>query len=327
IGNSEAKTALKKYADMLFLYDAKTKKNPISESTHIPRTVFMYARPGTGKTSIASAARNYMSGLSEKTGKKFSWVPIDSSIKKKWYGETEEILKSKVEKAMNPDNIGVIFIDDIDGLVISRSDESSNAPDKSMTIYLMQLIEGIDTPYYGNYMIISASNKPGDLDDALIERIGEASFNVPGPKTKREYSEFLKIKLEKGIKSGYVRISENEWEKAAELCMKYSEELSPRDLTKAMRMLQDEALKESALEGLCDLPYPEQKRRINLGFERIGINELAKAIENRYHNEMSQREVTYESEIKKIKESIVKEKKAIEIAAKELAESEKNGNV
>ncbi|PIU30269.1 hypothetical protein COT07_01585 [Candidatus Woesearchaeota archaeon CG07_land_8_20_14_0_80_44_23] len=314
IGNSEAKHALKKYAEMLFLYNPETRKNSIAEVTYIPRTAFLYARPGTGKTSLAAAVRNYMQELSEKTGKKFSWVTVDSSIKKKWYGETEEILKAKADAAMSPDGIGVIFIDDIDGFVVSRDDSYTNAPDKSMTMYLMQLIEGIDTPYFGNYIILSASNKPDDLDEALIERIGEASLNVPGPATVEEYSEFLRSKLEKGIKAGYVSISDDEWICASKLCMKYQETLSPRDLTKAIRMLQQGAAERIPFSEIYLLPPEQQQESIQKSFSKIGIGELETAIEARYRNEVSQHEISQKAEIKRRAGEIERQYEAMKLA-------------
>jgi AAA+ superfamily predicted ATPase len=314
IGNKKAKEALKRYADMLFLYNPAEKKNPVSEFTYIPRTVFMYAGPGTGKTSLASAGKNYMKELSEKTGKKFSWVTIDSSIKKKWYGETEEILKAKTDSAMSPEGIGVIFIDDIDGLVASRNDFSANAPDKSMTMYLMQLVEGIDTPYFGNYMIISASNRPDDLDPALIERISESSFLVPGPETTAEYVDFLKIKMEKGISAGYVSIKNAEWESAAELCMKHRETLSPRDLTKAIRVLQQESSLGVSLDGIISLPPEMQREKIRISFSPITISVLEDAIISRYKNEIEQHALSEKSLIQRRASEIEREYNAIEMA-------------
>lgn len=314
IGNTKAKEAIKRYAEMLFLYNPIEKKNPVSDFTYIPRTVFMYAGPGTGKTSLASAGKNYMRELSEKTGKKFSWVTIDSSIKKKWYGETEEILKAKTDSAMSPDGIGVIFIDDIDGLVASRNDSFANAPDKSMTMYLMQLVEGIDTPYFGNYMIISASNRPDDLDPALIERISESSFLVPGPETAEEYAIFLKLKLEKGISSGYVSIKDSEWKSAAELCMKHRETLSPRDLTKAIRVLQQESSLGACLDEIISLPLEMQKEKIRSSFSPITINALEDAITARCKSEIEQHELSEKSLVEKRASELEREFNAIELA-------------
>ena len=74
IGNNEAKAALKRYAEMLFLYSPEERNNPILKVSFIPRTVFLYARPGTGKTSLAAAMRNYMQKLSGETGKKMRWT-------------------------------------------------------------------------------------------------------------------------------------------------------------------------------------------------------------------------------------------------------------
>ncbi|MEM3877216.1 MAG: AAA family ATPase [Candidatus Woesearchaeota archaeon] len=311
IGNSEAKSALQRYAEMLFLYSPKERNNPILKVSYIPRTVFLYARPGTGKTSLAAAMRNYMRQLSEQSGKKFSWVTIDSSIKKKWYGETEEILRTKTREAMSPEGVGVVFIDDIDGLVVSRSGSEVNAPDRSMTIYLMQIIEGIDTSYYGNYLILSASNKPSDLDEALLERIGEASFKVPGPQTEAEYAEFLISKLRKGIDAGYVNISREGFFRAAELCMNYSEVLSPRELTKALKMLQEKACSTIDYARLRSLEVKDLELEIKKGISKIGELDLIEAIEGKYREELLQKEISRKFEVRKIAEELEKREEAI----------------
>jgi len=318
IGNKEAKAALKRYAEMLFLYSPEERNNPILKVSFIPRTVFLYARPGTGKTSLAAAMRNYMQKLSGETGKKMRWTTIDSSIKSKWYGETEEILKAKTREAMSPDGIGVIFIDDIDGFVVSRAESSVNAPDKSMTVYLMQIIEGIDTPYYGNYIILSASNKPSDLDEALLERIGEASFLVPGPQTVDEYAEFIISKLKRGISAGYVQLSREGLERASRLCIEYSEVLSPREISKALRMLQENACSSVDYEQLRNIPSDEINNKILNMVSRVGDEDVIRAIMKKYEQELLQRKTSQEYEVRRLADEIQKRAMAIEIVEKSI---------
>jgi|GEM_PF-2053916 len=326
IGNNLAKIKLRKYAEDLFEYDAELKKNPVSEISQIPKSIFLYARPGTGKTSLAAAMRNYMLELQEITKKNFVWVTIDSSIKSKWYGETEAVLKAKTKEAMSPKNIGVIFIDDIETFLVSRTDDTSNAIDRALTMYLNQLIEGIDTAYHGNYLILSASNMPDQMDEATRERIGQKPFKVPGPETIDEYVAFLKIKLEKGINGDYMKIRDSEWVRAAELCKKYEETLSPRDITKAMWNLLEDARNRKDFDASNNLSYEKRKAKILSECEPIDINKLLAAIENKYKEELDQEKVSHQAEINRKASHLEREYYAMKKFEEIMQQKEGNAN-
>jgi len=70
-------------------------------------------------------------------------------------------------------------MDEIDAIAISRSSEMNEATRRALTQLLME-IEGFKTSSYDKVVIIAATNKPWDLDDAFVSRFQRRIY-VPLP--------------------------------------------------------------------------------------------------------------------------------------------------
>jgi len=135
-----------------------------------PKGVLLYGPPGCGKTLIAKA-------LAKATGARFMNLQI-SSLTDKWYGESQKLTAAlfSLAKKIQP---ALIFIDEIDSFLRSR-----NAMDHECTAMMkaqfMSLWDGFASDPAARVIIIGATNRPTDVDPAILRRM-PARFHVKKP--------------------------------------------------------------------------------------------------------------------------------------------------
>ena len=130
--------------------------------------VLFTGEPGTGKTMLAQI----IAAQSEATFFEISGPAIFS----KWYGESEQLLRKIFERAEKEDK-AIIFFDEIDSVAAQRDDHSHEAS-KRVVAQLLTLMDGF-TPSK-NVIVIAATNRPGDLDQALL-RPGRFDWEIQFP--------------------------------------------------------------------------------------------------------------------------------------------------
>lgn len=148
-----------------------------------------YGPPGTGKTLTATL-------LGKETGKQVFRIDL-SRIISKYIGETEKNLSRLFDKAENKN--WILFFDEADALFGKRTD-IRDAHDKyanQETAYLLQRIES------HNGLIILASNKRGNLDEAFSRRF-QSIINFPMPKADDRHTLWMntlpeQLKIDKQI--------------------------------------------------------------------------------------------------------------------------------
>ena len=162
-GLKEVKTVMKEAIILPFIHD----KPPFIKSH---RTILLYGPPGTGKTLLAKAACNMLDGTF------FDARP--SSLFSKYFGESSKIINTLFSKAkeMQP---SVIFIDEIDSLAIKRDADMDDST-RRVIAQLLTEIDGFNTTKEDRILIIGATNKPWDLDEAIISRFQKRIY-VPLP--------------------------------------------------------------------------------------------------------------------------------------------------
>jgi katanin p60 ATPase-containing subunit A1 len=179
--------------------------------------VCLFGPPGTGKTMLAKAVATM--------GKTTFFNVSASSLASKWRGESEKLVRILFEMARfyAP---STVFIDEVDSVASKRGGSDHESSKKMKTEFFIQMdgvsseaAEEVDEESKGeplkNVMVLAATNRPWDLDEAMIRRL-EKRIYVPLPEEKGRRVLF-DINLKRSDLS-----KEIDWDKLVELSKGYS---------------------------------------------------------------------------------------------------------
>jgi len=135
-----------------------------------PKGLLLFGPPGTGKTLIGKC-------IACQSGSTFFSISA-SSLTSKWVGEGEKMVRAlfAVAKVHQP---AVVFIDEIDSLLTSRSEGEHEASRKIKTEFLVQL-DGASTGGQERVLVVGATNRPQELDEAARRRLVKRLY-IPLP--------------------------------------------------------------------------------------------------------------------------------------------------
>ena len=144
------------------------------------RGILLFGPPGTGKTMIAKA-------IASECNSTFFNISA-SSLTSKWVGESEKTVKSlfKIAYKKAP---SIIFIDEIDSILSKRSGSENEATKRLKTEFLIQF-DGLGSNTNAKLLVIAATNRPMDLDEALLRRLPKRVYC--GPLDEDGRFEFIK---------------------------------------------------------------------------------------------------------------------------------------
>ncbi|MEE6485511.1 hypothetical protein FKM82_014311 [Ascaphus truei] len=135
-----------------------------------PKGVLLYGPPGCGKTMIAKAT-------AKEAGCRFINLQ-PSTLTDKWYGESQKLAAAVFSLAVKLQP-SIIFIDEIDSFLRSRSSSDHEAT-AMMKAQFMSLWDGLDTDYSCQVIVMGATNRPQDLDTAIMRRM-PTRFHINQP--------------------------------------------------------------------------------------------------------------------------------------------------
>ncbi|CAH9057197.1 unnamed protein product [Cuscuta epithymum] len=124
--------------------------------------VLLFGPPGTGKTLIAKA-------LATEAGANFMSV-TGSSLTSKWFGDAEKLTKALFSFASKLAPV-IIFIDEVDSLLGARGGAFEHEATRRMRNEFMSAWDGLRSKDSQLILILGATNRPFDLDDAVIRRL------------------------------------------------------------------------------------------------------------------------------------------------------------
>uniref|UniRef100_A0A8C3LVK6 Outer mitochondrial transmembrane helix translocase n=1 Tax=Chrysolophus pictus TaxID=9089 RepID=A0A8C3LVK6_CHRPC len=153
------------------------KKKYLFENSRLlqpPKGVLLYGPPGCGKTLIAKAT-------AKEAGCRFINLQ-PSTLTDKWYGESQKLAAAVFSLAIKLQP-SIIFIDEIDSFLRSRSSSDHEAT-AMMKAQFMSLWDGLDTDYNCQVIVMGATNRPQDLDSAIMRRM-PTRFHINQPALKQ----------------------------------------------------------------------------------------------------------------------------------------------
>nr|DAD33315.1 TPA_asm: hypothetical protein HUJ06_012166 [Nelumbo nucifera] len=124
--------------------------------------ILLFGPPGTGKTMLAKA-------VATEAGANFINISM-SSITSKWFGEGEKYVKAVFTLAskISP---SVIFVDEVDSMLGRRENPGEHEAMRKMKNEFMVNWDGLRTKDKERVLVLAATNRPFDLDEAVIRRL------------------------------------------------------------------------------------------------------------------------------------------------------------
>ena len=145
-----------------------------------PTGILLWGPPGCGKTLMAKA-------LAKESGLHFLNIK-SSDIKCCFYGRTEEKISALFSLANNIEPV-IIFIDEIDSILRSRSSEASNelSVTRGIKNLFMQHMDGLLNTHRKRVILIGATNRKYDIDQAILRRMHPKIYiGLPNIEQRRE---------------------------------------------------------------------------------------------------------------------------------------------
>ncbi|KAK3287545.1 hypothetical protein CYMTET_4951 [Cymbomonas tetramitiformis] len=171
-----------------------------------PRGVLLFGPPGTGKTMVAKA-------LATETGSTFFSISA-SSLTSKYMGQGEKIVRELFQLARERQP-SIIFLDEIDSVLCSRSSNEHEASRRLKTEFLVQF-DGVASGTDDRVLVVGATNLPQELDEALRRRLVRRIY-IPLPEESTRYQLVERLLTKQGS-----HMSEQDLNKVVEFTNGYS---------------------------------------------------------------------------------------------------------
>lgn len=190
------KASMVKWEELVGLNDVKKKmmetivlpiKNPeLFTGLLTPsKGILLFGPPGNGKTMVAKA-------IASQCGEDITFFNMSAgTLTSRYYGDSEKLIQVLFSVA-GEKQPSVIFIDELDSILGARSSQEHEASRRLKTEFLVQF-DGVGTSQEDRVVIIGATNRPFDLDEAVLRRFTARIF-LPLPNLEAR-AQMIKNKL------------------------------------------------------------------------------------------------------------------------------------
>ncbi|KAL9541274.1 hypothetical protein MBANPS3_009210 [Mucor bainieri] len=149
-----------------------------------PRGVLLYGPPGCGKTMLAKA-------LAKESGATFINIHV-STLTDKYYGESNKLVSAvfTLARKLQP---SIVFIDEIDSFLRERR-STDHETTGMMKAEFMSLWDGLTTGEDSRIVILGATNRPNDIDSAILRRMPKRfSVRLPSESQRKSILELVSV--------------------------------------------------------------------------------------------------------------------------------------
>eukprot|EP00826_Nyctotherus_ovalis_P045533 TRINITY_DN5050_c0_g1_i1.p1 TRINITY_DN5050_c0_g1~~TRINITY_DN5050_c0_g1_i1.p1 ORF type:complete len:279 (+),score=80.63 TRINITY_DN5050_c0_g1_i1:651-1487(+) len=186
-----------KWEDLIGLEDVKKKmmetiilpiKNPLLFTGLLSpsKGILLFGPPGNGKTMVAKA-------IASQFGEEITFFNMSAgTLTSRYYGDSEKLIQALFATAAEKQP-SAIFIDELDSILGARSSEEHEASRRLKTEFLVQF-DGVGTRQEDRVVVIGATNRPFDLDEAVLRRFTARIF-LPLPSMEAR-AKMVKNKLQ-----------------------------------------------------------------------------------------------------------------------------------
>ncbi|KAH9625851.1 hypothetical protein KSS87_008855 [Heliosperma pusillum] len=233
--------------------------------------ILLFGPPGTGKTMLAKA-------LATEAGANFISI-TGSTLTSKWFGDAEKLTKALFSFASKLAPV-IIFVDEVDSLLGARGGSFEHEATRRMRNEFMAAWDGLRTKDSQRILILGATNRPFDLDDAVIRRLPRRIYvDLPDAENRMK---ILKIFLsQENLEADF------QYEELAKVTEGYSgSDLKNLCIAAAYRPVQElleeeKVAKEAASTALRSLSlddFVQSKTKVgpSVAFDATSMNELRK---------------------------------------------------
>ncbi|XP_048230423.1 putative cell division cycle ATPase [Ricinus communis] len=157
------------------------------------RGILLFGPPGTGKTMMAKA-------IAKEAGASFINVSM-STITSKWFGEDEKNVRALFTLAAKVSPT-IIFVDEVDSMLGQRTRVGEHEAMRKIKNEFMTHWDGLLTKPSERILVLAATNRPFDLDEAIIRRFERRILvGLPSPENREKIFKTLlaKEKVEEGL--------------------------------------------------------------------------------------------------------------------------------
>jgi SpoVK/Ycf46/Vps4 family AAA+-type ATPase len=125
------------------------------------RGILLFGPPGTGKTMLAKAIANEAQA---------SFINVSmSTITSKWFGEDEKNVRALFTLAAKVSPT-IIFVDEVDSMLGQRNRAGEHEAMRKIKNEFMTHWDGLLSRPDQRILVLAATNRPFDLDEAIIRR-------------------------------------------------------------------------------------------------------------------------------------------------------------
>ena len=136
-----------------------------------PKGILLFGPPGTGKTLLAKA-------IAKESGAVFINVKT-SNLTSKWFGDSEKLVSAVFTLAYKLQPT-IIFLDEIDSFLGKRRATEQDSVRHIKTEF-MSMWDGFSTDHNARVIVLGATNRPEELDEAILRRLPRVfEIGLPG---------------------------------------------------------------------------------------------------------------------------------------------------